>query len=82
MHYPPSRNLAHYDGGVVVDPNVYADNMALGKLHNRVIRHDREDKDRLAVLNFNDGESDPTFGEPLVVEVEDQPVLLPLDNHF
>lgn len=37
----------------------------------RIVGDDGEDKNGLAVLNLNDGQGDPAFGEPLVVEVED-----------
>ena len=54
MHYPPSFYVTHYHGGIVVYPHVHADGMVSRKLYDRIIRHDREDKDRLTVLNFND----------------------------
>ena len=55
MHYPPRRNLADYDSGVVVDSHVYANGIVSRKLDDRVISHDREDENRLSVLDLNDG---------------------------
>ena len=74
MHYPPGFHVTHHDSGVVVYPHVYADSIVPRKLDDRVVCDDGENKNRRAVLDFNDGESNLALGEPLVVEVEDQPV--------
>mgnify|MGYP001689429767 CR=1 FL=1 len=55
MHYPPSFYVTHYDGGIVIYPHIYADSIVPRKLYNGIIGCDREDKDRRAVLNLNDG---------------------------
>ena len=74
MHYPPSLNLAHHNGSIVVDSHVHADSMVARKLDDRVIGHDSENEHRRAVLDLNERQSDLALGEPFVVEVEDQPV--------
>lgn len=79
---PPRLNLAYHDGSVVVDSHVHANNIVSRELGDRVLCCDREDESRLAVLNFNDRQSDFPLSEPLVVEVEDQTVPLALDDHF
>ena len=82
MRYPPGFRVTHHDGGVVIDAHIHADSIVARKLHNRVIGDDREDKDRLAIMNLNDGEGDPPLGKPFVVEIEDQPIPCALNNHF
>ena len=53
IHYPPRLHLARHNGSVVVYPHIHTDGIVTGKLDNRIIRHDGENKNRLAALNLN-----------------------------
>ena len=42
MDYPPGLNIAHRDGGIVIDAHIYADHPVARKLHSRVVGDDCE----------------------------------------
>ena len=82
IHYATRLGIAYNDGGVVVDPHVHADSIVSRKLHNRIIGYHGENKNGPTVLNLDDRQGYFPLSEPLVVEVEDQPIPRALNNHL
>lgn len=71
MNYPSSLNVAHRDGGIVIDAHIHADHPVAGKLHNRVVGDDREGENRLTVLDPDERQCNPAMRKPGVIEVKD-----------
>ena len=68
MNYPPGFDVAHRDGSIVVDANIYPDHPVARKLHNRVVGHDRERESGLIILDSDERQGNLAIRKPGVIE--------------
>ena len=75
-------SVANHDSGVIIDAHVYTNSVVTRKLDDRVIGHDRENKNRCAVLNLHERQSHFTISKACIVEPENEAVPCAANHHF